>query len=281
MPVYNGERFVGQALDSLVAQSFTDLEIVISDNASDDGTAAICAEYARRDARIRYVRSARNVGLARNFQRVVALSTGHYFKLANADDLCGPDLVARCVEVLDRDPEVVLCYGKTTLIDGEGRTLRPYEDRLGLVSPSVTERFRQVLDRVGLVNVLQGVMRTEALRRTALIEGYLGADMVLVVELALHGRFHELPDRLFRRRIHDQAFSTRAHADQQALWEPQARRRIELYLWRHYLGYLRAIARTRLPSATKLRLAAVVARRSIAARRALARELVGGLGARR
>jgi hypothetical protein len=167
------------------------------------------------------------------------------------------------------------------LIDGEGRTLRPYEDRLGLVSPSVTERFRQVLDRVGLVNVLQGVMRTEALRRTALIESYLGADMVLVVELALHGRFHELPERLFRRRIHDQAFSTRAHEDQQALWEPQARRGIELYLWRHYLGYLRAIARTRLPSATKLRLAAVVARRSIAARRALARELVGGLGARR
>lgn len=152
MPVYNGERFVGQALDSLVAQSFTDLEIVISDNASDDGTAAICAEYVRRDARVRYVRSAHNVGLAKNFERVVALSAGHYFKLANADDLCSPDLVARCVEVLDRDPEVVLCYGKTTLIDGEGQTLRPYEDRLGLRSASVAERFRQVLDRVGLVN---------------------------------------------------------------------------------------------------------------------------------
>jgi glycosyltransferase involved in cell wall biosynthesis len=281
MPVYNGERFVRQALDSLVAQSFTDLEIVISDNASIDGTAAICAEYARRDARIRYVRNARNIGLAKNFQRVVALSTGHYFKLANADDLCSPDLVAQCVDVLDRHPDVVLCYGKTTLIDAEGRTLRPYEDRLGLHSTSVTERFRQVLDRVGLVNVLQGVIRIEALRRTALIESYLGADMVLVVELALHGQFHELPERLFRRRIHDEAFSTRTHEDQQALWEPRARRRMELYLWRHYVGYLRAIARTRLPSTTKLRLAAVVARRSIAARRALARELVGGLGARR
>jgi len=281
MPVYNGERFVAQALDSLVSQSFADLEIVVSDNASTDGTGAICAEYARRDGRIRYVRSARNLGLARNFERVVTLSTGHYFKLANADDLCSPDLVAQCVEVLDRRPEVVLCYGKTTLIDGEGRTLRPYEDRLSLVSTSVTERFRQVLDQVGLVNVLQGVMRLEVLRRTALIESYLGADMVLVVELALHGQFHELPDRLFRRRIHDEAFSTRAHEDQQTLWEPQVRRRMELYLWRHYVGYLRAIARARLPATTRLRLAAVVARRSITARRALARELVGGLGARR
>jgi glycosyltransferase involved in cell wall biosynthesis len=282
VPVYNGERFIGQALDSLVGQSFPDLEIVISDNASTDDTAAICAEYARRDDRIRYVRSARNVGLAKNFHRVVALSTGRYFKLANADDLCSPDLVAQCVGVLDRRPEVVLCYGKTTLIDGAGQTLRPYEDRLHLPSASVTERFRQALERVGLVNVLQGVIRAEALRRTALIDNYLGADMVLVAELALHGQFHELPERLFRRRIHDEAFSTQTSDEgQRALWEPGARRRMELYLWRHYAGYLRAIARAQLPPGTKLRLAAVVARRGITARRALARELVDGLRHRR
>lgn len=282
MPVYNGERFIGQALDSLVAQSFTDLEIVISDNASTDGTPAICAEYSRRDDRIRYVRNARNVGLAKNFHQVVALSTGHYFKLANADDLCSPDLVDRCVEVLDRHPDVVLCYGKTTLIDVEGRTLRPYDDRLCLRSASVTERFRQVLDRLGLVNVLQGVMHVEALRRTALMDDYVGADMVLVVELALRGEFHELPERLFQRRIHDHAFSTQASdEDQQAMWAPEAQRRMKLYLWRHCAGYLRAIARAPVPVTTKAQLAAAVARRSISARTALTRELVRALADRR
>ena len=74
VPVYNGERFIRQTLDSLVDQSFKDLEIVISDNASTDGTAAICEEYARRDDRIRYVRNERNVGLAKNFNRVVERS---------------------------------------------------------------------------------------------------------------------------------------------------------------------------------------------------------------
>jgi glycosyltransferase involved in cell wall biosynthesis len=282
MPVYNGERFIAQALDSLVGQSFTDREIVISDKASTDDTAAICAAYARRDNRIRYVRSARNVGLAKNFHRVVALSTGRYFKLANADDLCRPDLVARRVGVLDRHLEVVLCYGKTTLIDRDGQTLRPYEDRLHLYSASVIEQFREALERVGLVNVLQGVIRVEALRRTALIDNYLRADMVLVVELALHGQFHELPERLSRRRIHDDAFSTQASDErQQALWEPGAKRKMELYFWRHYAGHLRAIAPAQLPPATKLRLAAVVARRGIAARKALARELVNDLRHRR
>ena len=282
LPVHNGERFIRETLDSIVGQSFKDLEIVISDNASSDGTAVICEEYAHKDGRIRYVRNMKNIGLAKNFNRVVELATGEYFKLANADDQCSPDLVSQCVGVLDRHPEVVLCYGKTTLIDGEGRTLREYEDGLNLRSASVTERFRQVLMRVRLVNVLQGVMRVEPLRRTALLDSYVGADIVLVAELALRGQFYELPERLFRRRIHGEAFSGKAsYEDQQEAWEPGTGRRIDLYFSRHYLGYLRAVARAPLPIATKLQLAAVVARRGIRARRELVRELFDGLRQKR
>jgi hypothetical protein len=125
-------------------------------------------------------------------------------------------------------------------------------------------------------------MRIEALRRTALIDNYLGADMVLVVELALRGQFHELPERLFQRRIHEGAFSTQtSDEDQQTLWAPEARRRLKLYLWRHYVGYLQAIARTPLPVTTKVQLAATVARRGISARTALARELMRALADRR
>jgi glycosyltransferase involved in cell wall biosynthesis len=282
VPVYNGERFIGETLDSIIGQSFTGLEIVICDNASTDGTTAICEEYARKDGRIRYFRNAENIGLAKNFQRVVELSSGEYFKLANADDLCAPDLVAQCVHVLDRHPDVVLCYGKTTLIDEHGRHLREYEDGLDLRSPSVAERFRLALERVRLVNVLQGVIRADALRRTALLDSYVGADMVLIVELALYGKFCELPERLFSRRIHAGAFSSQTSEETQlGLWEPGARRRRELYFWRHYCGHLRAIARAPLAAWTKLELAALVVRRGITARRALAGELFDSLRYRR
>jgi glycosyltransferase involved in cell wall biosynthesis len=274
IPVFNGEPFIRESLDSVVGQTFEDLEIIISDNASTDGTESICQGYARKDARIRYVRNRENIGLAKNFQRVVELATAEYFKLANADDLCGPDLVSQCVQVLDRDPTIVLCYGKTTLIDGEGRTLREYEDGLDLRSPNVTERFRLALERVRLNNVLQGVMRADALRRTALLDTYVGADMVLVVELALRGRFHELPERLFQRRIHAGAFSSQVSEEgQMGTWEPGARRSTDLYFWRHYRGYFRAISRAPLPVATKLRLASVVMKRAVTARGVLTHEL--------
>jgi glycosyltransferase involved in cell wall biosynthesis len=274
IPVFNGEPFITETLDSVVGQTFEDLEIIISDNASTDRTESICQEYAQKDGRIRYLRNRENIGLAKNFQRVVQLARGEYFKLANADDLCGPDLVSQCVQVLDRDPTIVLCYGKTTLIDGQGRTLREHEDRLDLRSPSVTERFRLALERIGLTNVLQGVMRTGALQQTALLDTYVGADMVLVVELALRGRFHELPTRLFQRRIHAGAFSSQASEEGQlGTWEPGARRSTELYFWRHYRGYLRAISRAPLPVPTKLRLAGVVMKRAITARGVLAHEL--------
>lgn len=274
IPVFNGEPFVRATLDSVLGQTFEDLEIVISDNASTDGTESICREYARKDPRIRYVRNRENIGLAKNFRRVVELATAEYFKLANADDLCGPDLVSQCVRVLDGDPTTVLCYGKTTLIDAEGRSLQPYEDGLDLRSPSVTERFRTALQRVRLVNVLQGVMRTDALRQTALLDTYVGADMVLVIELALRGRFHELPERSFQRRIHAAAFSSQASEEGQlGTWEPGTRRGTDLYYWRHYRGYLRAISRAPLDAMTKLRLVGVVMKRAIAAREILAQEL--------
>jgi glycosyltransferase involved in cell wall biosynthesis len=274
IPVFNGEPFIRETLDSVVGQTFEDLEIIISDNGSTDGTESICQGYARKDARIRYVRNRENIGLAKNFQRVVELATAEYFKLANADDLCGPELVSQCVQVLDRDPTIVLCYGKTTLIDREGRTLREYEDGLDLRSPNVTERFRLALERVRLNNVLQGVMRADALRRTALLDTYVGADMVLVVELALRGRFHELPERLFQRRIHAGAFSSQVSEESQmGTWEPGARRSTDLYFWRHYRGYFRAISRAPLPVATKLRLASVVMKRAVTARGVLTHEL--------
>src|SRR5437867_8743488 len=130
MPVYNGERFLEEAIDSMLNQSFKDFELIISDNASTDRTQEICRAYLARDRRIRYFQNQTNLGATANFNRVFELSSGEYFKLANADDLSAPDLLAKCVAVLDAHPEVVLCYPKTTIIDENGDMIRQYEDNL-------------------------------------------------------------------------------------------------------------------------------------------------------
>src|ERR1700753_3521498 len=107
MPVYNGEKYLEAALDSLLAQTFTSFELIVCDNASTDGTQAICERYAARDSRIRYERNERNMGASWNFNPVYSLARAPYFKQAAHDDLCEPEFLERCVAVLDRDPDVV------------------------------------------------------------------------------------------------------------------------------------------------------------------------------
>ena len=275
VPVYNGERFLAETLDSVLAQTFGDIEVIISDNASTDRTREICAEYQKRDSRVRYYRNDQNLGSTRNFNRTVDLATGEYFKSASADDLCAPELVSQCVSVLDAQPQVVLCYGRTTLIDEHSRSTQPYEDRLDLRSPRPTERFRDALTKVRLVNVLQGVMRLRALRQTGLLGGYVGSDVVLVVELTLYGQFHELPQRLFFRRLHSGAFSSLTSTEsRQAFLDPSVRSTSRLHFWRHYKEYLRAIRRAPVSATEKAQLIYTTVRMGALSWRVLAREVL-------
>ena len=126
MPVYNGENFLAEALDSMLAQTFVDFELIISDNASTDRTKAICRDYAARDRRIRYHRVDDNQGATWNFNHTFELARGEYFKWAAHDDLCDPTFVARCVEVLDSDPTVICCHTQTRHIDIHGNILWDY-----------------------------------------------------------------------------------------------------------------------------------------------------------
>ena len=84
LAVYNGENYLGEAIDSILNQTFTDFELIISDNASTDRTAEICQDYANRDPRIRYVCADRNRGAAWNQSRVMELAGGKYFKIGRA-----------------------------------------------------------------------------------------------------------------------------------------------------------------------------------------------------
>lgn len=127
LPVFNGDKFLNKAIDSLLAQTFEDFELIISDNASTDKTEEICRTYAEKDQRIRYYRNEKNIGCARNFNRVFKLSSAEYFKWAAHDDLHAPNFLMKCVEVLDQNPSVILCHSQVYIIDEYGKFLQNYD----------------------------------------------------------------------------------------------------------------------------------------------------------
>jgi glycosyltransferase involved in cell wall biosynthesis len=121
LPVYNGENYLGEAIAALLGQTFEDFELIISDNASTDGTAGISRRYEKQDSRIRYVRQPRNIGIAPNHNFIVSEARGELVKWASHDDLYARDMMERCVQALDEHPHVVLANPWTAMIDGSGQ----------------------------------------------------------------------------------------------------------------------------------------------------------------
>src|SRR5262249_30193745 len=148
-----------------------------------------------------------------------------------------------------------------------------YNDNLDLRLPTGPERFRAALERIGLVNVLQGVVRMDALRRTALLGDYPGDDIVLVAELAFHGQFWELPDPHLYRRMHPAAGSAiTCDSAKQAHVAPLTKRD-HLYLNSHrYLRLFTSISRGPLQPTEKLHLTGWLLRTAISQREELTAE---------
>ncbi|MBF2019667.1 MAG: glycosyltransferase [Hydrococcus sp. C42_A2020_068] len=203
LPVYNGARFIAEALDSILAQTFEDFELIISDNASTDATEEICLDYAAKDSRIRYYRSEKNLGAAWNFNRVFELSSSKYFKWAAHDDVLAPDFLLKRVEILEQNPNVVLCHSYTKIIDKDGQVLQNYHANLNTNSPNPQERFHSLLGRHLNIQIF-GLIRTSALKMRPLMGNYSYADEILLLKLALLGRFYEIPEYLFSYRKHAQ-----------------------------------------------------------------------------
>jgi glycosyltransferase involved in cell wall biosynthesis len=220
LPVYNGQQYLAAAIDSLLAQTFTDFELIISDNASTDRTQEICESYAARDPRIRYYREPKNRGIAWNFTRTFDLARGEFFQWHAHDDLCAPTLIQRSVEMLDSDPKAVLCYARPAIIDCAGdlvpddpSTWQPPQntnsdaDPRGLDSPSVARRFYGVLlDTVWCLESY-GMVRSSVMRTTGKLRGYRAAEKVFIAEMALRGPLREIPEVLFFVRRHAQQYT--------------------------------------------------------------------------
>lgn len=203
MPVYNGERYLAEALDSILGQTFGDFHLVISDNGSTDGTESICREYTVRDARVAYVRYDVNRGAAWNYNNVFAQCETPFFRWAAADDAFAPTCFERCAEVMAGAPQgVALCYAKTLVIDEDSEVVGRYDDDLDLRSSRPHRRISRIVRTMVQGNPTFGLVRSDALRATRGHLSFPGADYVLMLEIALQGEIWEISEHLFLRRRH-------------------------------------------------------------------------------
>lgn len=256
LPVYNGEKYLANAVGSLLKQDFEDFELVISDNASTDNTEAMCREFTAKDRRIRYHRNETNIGATGNYNRVFQLSHGEFFRWASHDDECHPSHVRRCLEAYkDAPPSTVLVFTRAEIIDEQGRVKHLSPDSVGCSSPSAVKRLSHVLWSSSYAHSLWGVIKSDALRKTRLM-GCLEADHVLLGELALMGPLIEIPEALYRMRRHERC-ATEINKSARALltWHDpkRANERIWLPHWeRVYIEYLKGIAHVPLSTSDRL-----------------------------
>ncbi len=255
LPVYNGERYLALALESLLAQTFGDFELLISDNGSTDATPEIARSFAARDSRIKYHREDTNRGAAWNFNYVFQQTTGVYFKWAACDDVYAPDFLRQCKEALDRDKAAVLAFSETEFIDESGRIAAHKPQTTSFSSSRVSERFRAAAVADHACFDIFGLIRRNVLARTPGLGAFASSDRVLLTELVLHGHFVELPDRLFLRRDHD-ATSTRQYRDvycRSAWFDPTRAGQVTFPSWRVLAEYRAAIRRAPMKFADRLR----------------------------
>ncbi len=255
LPVYNGELYLRACLESLLAQTFTDFEIIISDNCSTDQTESISHEYAQKDPRIKYFRQSTNLGAAGNFQKVFALGQGYYFKWVAYDDLHSPVFLERCITVLEAQKDVVLCFGGTVIIDAQGEKVADYHDLLKIDSPYPSIRFQHFLRELGLCNSMFGLFRREQLGCTPLIAKFVASDVTMLAELALMGKYYFVPETLFYRRVHAQA-SASANPNLSGLsswYDPKNEGRLVLPTWTHFRKYFGAILRVPMSISEKIK----------------------------
>lgn len=205
MPVYNEARFLAKAIESLLAQDYQNLELIISDNASTDRTSAICEDYASKDSRVRYHRNSTNIGSIDNFNRVLELARGEFFMWASGHDMWEPLFISRCALELVNDSSVVLSYPRMEWIDTEDVSIAPLQgliDTRGLVHRMA--RFNTVLWGLSSGYPIYGLLRAASLRKAQRCQHVVSPDTVLLAELALIGAFANVPELLFyARRLED------------------------------------------------------------------------------
>ena len=243
MPVYNGGKYIREALDSLLAQTFTDFELIISDNASIDETPTICRRYAARDPRIRYVRQRENCGYMANFHFVLDEAGGGYFMWAAADDRWDIGWLAALVKRLD--PSVSVAFGSIVHFQDDDKK----GSRITL-NPLRGSRILRILryyfwsEWGPKPNVIYGLYRTTELRKAATetlgqADNRFGFDNILVFRMLQIGCLNIEPSVTFYKRSNS------------GLIGSQSTLRTRLLVWSQFVRYFLEYIRRSPPGATR------------------------------
>jgi glycosyltransferase involved in cell wall biosynthesis len=278
MPVYNREKYVAASIEAHLNQTYGDFELILTDNCSTDRSEEICREYAAKDSRIQYYRNPRNLGAAGNYRRCFELSTGEFFRWTPSDDLVSLNLLERAVDILDHDPSVFVAYPRTKLIDAEGNVTGDFDEHLHLMDEQPSKRWIGVQQNIRLGNLHYGLNRADQFRKTGLMRNYNGGDFPLIAEMSLYGKFFEIPDAFFYRRMHEEASSAMKNsADVMAFYDPQKRSKLFLYNWVHLGANLNSVRRAPISLIEKLKIVGFQARSLVWSRREYSRELAGAV----
>ena len=266
LPVRNGENFIAETLTCFLEQTFTDLEVVISDNASTDRTAEICAEFAARDPRVRYIRQPADIGAAENYNAVFEEARGELFTWTAHDDLRSPEWVARAVAALDASPESPVAIGEAWWMEADGTPRRPFTPEPDLTSPDPARRLRAAV-KTNPVRIIFGLFRASALHRVPRHEPYNGSDYGITGTIVLLGPVATADGARYFYRSHPEAYTSQlasrrwnARADMVQWIAPQRVGRLNLPSWRRTSAYVRYSLKAPLPLRQRLRLLGALAR---------------------
>jgi glycosyltransferase involved in cell wall biosynthesis len=272
VPVFNGEQFLVECLDGLVAQDYTDIEIIVSDNGSTDATQEIVRDFCSRDERIVYERHEENRGAAWNYNNCVHRSRGAYFSWTAHDDVRPPKFVSASIEGFRSvGGDAASVYGTSDFIDETGALIGPDEDELHVRSSRPHVRLAAALASVNFAAPVFGLLARDVLDRTRLIDSFAASDYVLICELAMLGPIVQIEEMTLGRRLHPGSSreANRSRADVVAWFDPSGsqsrlsdRQRLlleyERSVGRLGLGWSdRALCRTTIPLTIGLRRARV------------------------
>ncbi len=209
MPVYNGERFICQALDSLLVQDYENFELIISDNASTDATWQICQEYATKDPRIRLNLNEHNLGVVSNFDLVLNMARGPYFMWAAGDDFWLPAFISTLIRELEAHPEagVAMCAIERVKEDG---TLFDVIRFYGRDNPNQMTHCRMatavITPPVKNNLFIYGLFRTGLLRQARQLFPPFVNERPLLSHIALVARFRYVDEILFKKTVREVSF---------------------------------------------------------------------------
>jgi glycosyltransferase involved in cell wall biosynthesis len=242
MPAYNGERFIGDSIRCILEQSMQSLRLIISDNASTDMTEEICRSLATEDSRITYIRHPENLGATANYNFLARQANTEYFKWHSCNDLLSNDAIEKCVQLLDSHPDVTLVFPATYCFDQTVDGAPLYGKDPVADQERALERFFHTIDSMALNNMMNGVVRLDALRKTSMLREFYFADRTLVAELALQGKLIEDGRCSFYRRM-DESSATQKKSEVEVLkhFDPSWKRPLAFTNWRVFASFMSSL----------------------------------------